>query len=271
MTGYFKKALKRLTRRVLGHKVGLYYWSPNDHRGKENFGDYLSREIVKNVVEREFEDLLPFIKFDTEGVENRLLAIGSILHHAKNHDTVWGSGVNGKSLGRKIGVETLDVRMVRGPLSRKFLLNQGISCPPQYGEPGLLVSEFFGDGNNEDKRHPYSLVLNLNDMTFYGDDEHTVYPNEDLHSVIERIKSSEMVVSTSLHGLVIAEAFGVPARHLLSFAEPTFKYIDYYRGTGRSDVRFAHSLQEALDLGGVKLPEYDPQRMINCFPFDILQ
>lgn len=33
-------------------RLGLYYWSPNDHRGKENFGDYMSKVIVGNVLKR---------------------------------------------------------------------------------------------------------------------------------------------------------------------------------------------------------------------------
>jgi pyruvyltransferase len=251
-------------------KVGLYFWSPNDHRGEENFGDYLSKLIVKKLVNKYYEDLSKTIKYSTDGVEKRLLAIGSILHHAKNDDTIWGSGINGKLLGQKIEVSTLDVRMVRGPLTRELLVQNNISCPKRYGEPGLLVSNFFGEIDVE-KKYPFSLILNLNDIRLYDDKEYIVHPTEDLSSVIRRIRESEMIVSTSLHGLVIAEAFGVPARHLLSFAEPTFKYVDYYRGTGRFGVQFAHTLEEALDLGGVSLPQLDPQSMINCFPSDILR
>jgi len=258
---------------VLGRadeRVGLYYWSPNDHRGDENFGDYMSKIIVQNVVEENYEELNSAIKYSVDGVEDRLLAIGSILHHANDHDVIWGSGVNGKALGQKLSAVALDVRMVRGPLSREVLLHHDISCPQSYGEPGLLVSEFYGGADVDEKRYPFSLVLNLNDTLLYEDEDYIIYPNWSLDRVIERIRASELVVSTSLHGLVIAEAFGIPARHLLSFAEPTFKYIDYYRGTGRSDVQFAHSLSEALDLGGVALPQYDPQAMIDHFPSDVL-
>jgi pyruvyltransferase len=271
MKNYLSRIYKKVNANLAKQKVGLYYWSPKDHRGEENFGDYLSRVIVENVVEHHYPELSQSIKYNTEGVEHRLLAIGSILHHATNQDTIWGSGVNGKSLGQKISATDLDVRMVRGPLTRAFLTKHGLSCPANYGEPGLLVSEFFQNTGTDKKKYPFSLVLNLNDTLLYDDEEYIIYPYEDLERVIRRIRASEMVVSTSLHGLVIAEAFDIPARHLLSFAEPTFKYVDYYRGTGRSEVKFAHTLEEALDLGGVDLPEYDPKEMINCFPSGLLQ
>ena len=41
------------------------------------------------------------------------------------------------------------------------------------------------------------------------------------------------MVSSSLHGIVIAEAYGVPAVLVASSTEPVFKYEDYYAGTGR--------------------------------------
>jgi len=265
------KLYKKVEKMYAKRGVGLYYWSPDDHRGDENFGDYLSKVIVENIIDKKYGEIKNDMKYNADGVKKRLFAIGSILHHASDHDVIWGSGVNGKDLGQKISASNLDVRMVRGPITRKVLLNYNISCPPNYGEPGLLVSEFFGDIDIDEKKHTFSLVLNLNDTLLYEDKDYLIYPNWGLDRVIQRIRESEMVVSTSLHGLVIAEAFGVPARHLLSFAEPTFKYIDYYRGTGRFDVQFAHTLEEALELGGVPAPEYDPQSMIDNFPSDLLR
>ena len=271
MKSYLSSAYEKINVLTTAEKVGLYYWSPNDHRGEENFGDYLSRVIVENVVEHHYPELSKSIKYNTDGVEHRLLAVGSILHHATDQNTIWGSGVNGKSLGQKISATDLDVRMVRGPLTRRFLKKYGLSCPANFGEPGLLVSEFFQNTGTDKEKHPFSLVLNLNDTLLYEDEEYIIYPHESLERVIRRIRASEMVVSTSLHGLVIAEAFGIPARHLLSFAEPTFKYVDYYRGTGRFEVQFAHTLEEALDLGGVAPPEYNSKEMIDCFPSELLQ
>lgn len=255
------------------NRIGLYYWSPNDHRGKENFGDYLSKVVVKGVIENHRPQLSQAITYYDGDSSERLFAIGSIIHHARDNEIIWGSGINGKALGRKIKSDYLDVRMVRGPLTRKILLDQGIECPRNFGDPGLLVSDVFNLGNAErvNKKYPYSLVLNLNDVGLYEKEDYIIYPDWGLERVIRRIRASEIVISTSLHGLVIAEAYGVPARHLLSFGEPVFKYMDYYLGTGRTEVQFAQSLSEALDLGGVRPPKFDAEAMISSFPFDILE
>ncbi len=61
-----------------------------------------------------------------------------------------------------------------------------------------------------------------------------VYPTEPWDEVIRKILDSEFVISSSLHGLIIADAFGVPSRLLkITDTEPLFKYRDYYEGTGR--------------------------------------
>ena len=51
-------------------------------------------------------------------VPRRLLAVGSILHLARDNDVVWGSGVHGKIVVRRHQFKQLDAREVRGPLTR---------------------------------------------------------------------------------------------------------------------------------------------------------
>lgn len=245
----------------------IYYWRPNDHRGRDNLGDYLTRVIVGSVLRA--RGVPPSaIRFTSERKGRRLLAIGSILHHAREGDVVWGSGVNGKALGRKPPFEDLDLRMVRGPLTRDYLRDHGIDCPARYGEPGLLVSEFY-QPNDRSRTDPYLLVPNLNDTLFFDcDRERVLSPTSDWTEAVDRICRAELVISTSLHGLVIAESYGVPARALLSYAEPTFKYRDYYAGTGRTGVRFAHTISEARELAGVRPPDWDASDMIEAFPWN---
>lgn len=45
------------------------------------------------------------------------------------------------------------------------------------------------------------------------------------------------VYSSSLHGIILAEAYGVPAVMFRSYDKSVdFKYLDYYASTGRYDV-----------------------------------
>jgi pyruvyltransferase len=261
ITGFFKKK----------EKVGLYYWSPNDERGRENFGDLMSKKIVNKIVDTQIDEEKSVIDYDGDQIKNRILAIGSIIQNANSGDTIWGSGMNGKSIGKNIDVEDLDIRMVRGPLTRDYLSSQNIKCPQKYGEPGLLLPNLFETNAKLNKKRDFSLVLNINDIKLYDDKDYIIYPNRDFNDIIKKIRQSKMIISTSLHGIVVAEAFGIPARHLLSYSEPIFKYRDYYLGTGRPNVRYAHTLEEALELGGARPPEINSQSMIEQFPFDLFQ
>jgi pyruvyltransferase len=80
---------------------------------------------------------------------------------------------------------------------------------------------------------------------------------------------SRLVISGSLHGLIVAESYGIPARLLkMTWQEPLLKYIDYYESTGRPHFRYATSVLQALQLGGEDAPIIDCQRLLDAFPWD---
>lgn len=200
----------------------------------------------------------------------QFLAIGSILHFAKGGAVIWGSGVNGKYLKYSVRVNELDVRMVRGPLTRDILIRHNIKCPEIYGDPALLLSDFYNIKVSS-KKYDYIIIPNLDEVEYYENMDNVVSPFEDWQTIVKKILQSKLVISSSLHGIIVAESYGIPARHLLSFCEPVFKYIDYYRGTGRMDYQFARSLKEAIKLGGESMPDTSKlkEAMYQAFPKDI--
>ena len=103
--------------------------------------------------------------------------------------------------------------------------------------------------------------------------------------MLEKILSCKLVLSSSLHGIVFAEAFGVPARWVelpgSKKSEKGFKYHDYYSGTrgravlgdesgGTFNASFgpAKSIHEGLRLGGAPpIPStYDATPLYRTFP-----
>jgi pyruvyltransferase len=88
-------------------------------------------------------------------------------------------------------------------------------------------------------------------------------------AVLRRIASSELVVGTSLHGIVLAEAFGIPARLIRPGVEPMLKYQDYYGGTGRERFTVADSVEDAIHLGGEVAPSWDAEPLLGAFPEDL--
>ncbi len=243
----------------------LYYWRPLD--GSINFGDYLSKIVVSKVLANH-----GYLLDEETKKANRFLAIGSILHFAKDHDVVWGSGINGKIDPNKHKFNTLDVRAVRGPLTREFLMKRGIKVPEIYGDPALLIPHIFKGRFKPNPDKPFAIVPNLHDLeiTQANNWDNVISPLFSWNRCIEEILKAEFVIASSLHGLIIAEAYGIPARYLrLSKTENLFKYNDYMKGTGRKEIEFATSLEEAKEMGGMEPIKFDHQKLLDAFPIDL--
>lgn len=205
-----------------------------------------------------------------------LLTIGSVLHFAEGRTVVWGSGVNPKIDSRRYRRASFDVRAVRGPITAEFLQRMGVEVPEVHGDPGLLVGHLFPElraAASGPAVHPVTYVPNLNER-WRADAEHVpvayrLDPRDDVQHVLSRIARSGFVVGSSLHAVIVAESLGVPARLLRPIVEHELKYVDYLRGSGRSDVRLASDLAEALRLGGMQPPEVDLDRLRSAFPSDL--
>ncbi len=244
----------------------LYYWR-QPHM--VNFGDYISLKLVERIVGHSVR------VYQKNTPEKKLLAIGSILSFANDHDVVWGSGINGKLLNPKDYVfKNLDVRAVRGPLTKYYLENEfGIKVPSIYGDPALLFPLLFPEFKR--KQNPtfdFIIIPHYSEIRFFPKSQYpnVVYPTEPWDQVISKILDSKFVISSSLHGIIIAEAYGIPARLLrITENERIFKYLDYYMGTGRYDFKSASSVEEALVLGGEKPIKCDLKKLYFAFPFDL--
>ncbi len=261
----------------------LYWWRPNEHTEIEgtNFGDELSLAIVERICGK---NITRAKKSDT-----KLLAIGSIIQFAKNGDVVWGAGMNGKELPRKFHFKKLnrlekkklrrrytfsdlDVRAVRGPLTRQLLLDLGIQVPEIYGDPALLLPILFPEIEVPlDPELEYIAIPHISEVQLFSNQYNVVFPTDPWEEIVDKIIRSRFVISSSLHGIIVAEAFGIPACFLrVTSNEPDFKYLDYYLGTGRDRHSFkaARSIEEALEIGGAPPIIWDADPLLNTFPYD---
>lgn len=195
------------------------------------------------------------------------------MHLAKDGDLVWGSGVNGKVRDDQHDAERLDVRAVRGPQTARWLRNRGIECPDVFGDPGLLVASLLPELAAQEKSSTVAFVPNMHDHSAWSTVDGTlVNPKAAVEDVVAAITGAEVVVASSLHGIVIAEAFGLPAVRVVSSSEPDFKYRDYYEGTGRElteaapDVETAMRWAEAGRLDRTPLRHWDAEALVRAFP-----
>lgn len=243
--------------------VTCFSWRPRgDHL---NFGDHLAEVIVDAVLATQ-----NLTRFEEVRRPARLFSVGSVLHFAREGDTVWGSGVNGKIAEEAHRFQNLDVRAVRGPLTAEFLRRRGISVPDIYGDPALLLPRLMEGRFQPSGEDAAIFVPNLNDLGSFESPVPVVSPLRGWNHVVSRIVRARLVLASSLHGLVLAEAFGIPARYVrLSNKENLFKYNDYYLGSGRGEAEFATTIEQGLEMGGVPPLAHDGSALLNAFPFDL--
>ena len=236
-------------------------------RPLNNFGDLIGPFVVDEMLRRKG------LRQQGGPSARRIVTVGSIMRLARSEDVVWGTGVNGKSLGKPLAAQTLDIRAVRGPRTREVMISRGFDVPGVYGDPALLLGELWGREHfaGDTPRRPLTVIPNLNDLSSYPKDDALVPPTRPLQEVLSAIAASDFVTGSSLHAIVIADALGVPSRLVRSGAEPLFKYEDYYSGSGRTSFEPAESVAAAVRAGGETPLAWDAAPLLEAFPFDLWQ
>ena len=98
---------------------------------------------------------------------------------------------------------------------------------------------------------------------------------DDCNRTIDEIVNSKLVISGSLHGIIIAESYGVPAILMSNILDPIdgdlFKYKDWYYSTGRKEFPIVSSISEALQTKPPELPDLSKmqEEIMQAFPADL--
>ncbi|GAA6060577.1 hypothetical protein JCM10212_006812 [Sporobolomyces blumeae] len=252
----------------------LFAWrTSDDPTAPQNFGDEIAPHLVERMLGR------PIVR--SEDLKRRhVLAIGSIMMRAYPCDVVWGSGA--RAFTESLGTPEIQVRALRGPLSRKSLLGRfpELHVPEVYGDPALLLPHYFPEFKRkvlpDDRLDSRVIVIphfrdggKIPETDWYK----IVAPLAvDWKDVVHEILNATFVISSSLHGLIVADAFGIPSRGLLmNLDEPDFKFNDFYLGTGRANHRRVATPEEALWMGPEDpITHWDPQALIDAFPGELL-
>ncbi len=231
-----------------------------------NFGDLLGPWIVDRICrDRGLSKSV--------STKHRLLTVGSIINViGRAGDTVWGSGIHGNMLPLGEGFPRFDVRAVRGPLTGSLLTDANNAVPSVYGDPALLIPHLFSDSELGIQRGVTGTVYVPNYHDFSVAPVGALNPRGDFLNRVRIIASAERVIASSLHGVIIAEAYNVPTVLVASTRETPFKYEDYYEGTGRRLPSVAANWSSALSAkANMPLGNWDPQALLDAFPEDLWQ
>lgn len=208
-----------------------------------NFGDELSPYIVNNIIDKNNYILK---KRDHNMKDINLVAIGSMIQAAKNDYHIWGSGILTDTYYKHFfDFRRLNVHAVRGPLTHNLLSKRINNIPQIYGDPALLCPEFYKPDkilNYTDKIGivPHYCNYNAIDKIFKENklDKSNyviIHPCGVCLDVVKKIISCKAIISNSLHGLIISDAYNVPNVWLnTKIAQHNdFKFQDYFQSQGR--------------------------------------
>lgn len=199
---------------VKAKEIPLFWWSETRLMDKklENYGDLISPYLAAKISGRKINWINPAKKNWFRKTPLNYLSIGSILQYANKNSIVWGSGI----IDRQFKVKPAVFKAVRGPETRSFLLESGLSCPPVYGDPALLLPLYYKP--QVEKEFSIGIVPHYVDIEaakeMFSENPNVKVINLmtlDVEQTTREILQCEKVISTSLHGGIVAHAYGIPA------------------------------------------------------------
>lgn len=178
----------------------IYYW-----KGKKNFGDLLTSLLLKR-----------FTKLDSQWADPNnaeLVMVGSILEQLPETFNGIIAGTGKLHADSKLKFPNAKILGVRGWLTAQHLGLKGNNFV--IGDAGLLANELVP---LQDKQYNLGLVPHWTDTTleqnpiFKKYNPKIIRVSDDPLKVITEISQCKKIVASSLHGIVLADAFNIPRR-----------------------------------------------------------
>lgn len=240
-----------------------------------NFGDDINFSFLPCITNSEH------VLYKQSLKQKNFIMIGSIFidKFVDNFTEVWGSGMLKR---QELKNKPYKVHAVRGPITREIVLNSGIKCPEVYGDPALLIPYFYYP--YVQKKYKFGIIphhSHINDKNvnrFKNKSKNIIVINftsyNDWKTIIKQIVECEFIVSESLHGLIIAEAFKIP-NIWVSFGNinQDIKYEDFFLSVGKTPysptiIDSNTTVKQLLDLKSNYDPTFtlDLQKLVNACP-----
>ena len=253
--------------------IRLFWWNEKiiQNKDRENYGDLLGKYLVEKISSKKVVFAWPKKFSILDWFAPIYVTVGSILANINHKCIVWGSGI----IDQKTKVKNANFLAVRGPQTRKYLLDLSFEVPEVYGDPALLLPRYFNP--KIEKKYKYGFVPHYNDFKLVKDwfkDNPEIFlidmMTNDVEAKTIEFLQCEKIVSSSLHGVIIAHAYNIPAVWQ-KFSDKVFgddiKYQDYYESVKlpffKQEIRLEkYSISELEDLFE-KLPNLPKKQVID--------
>ena len=251
--------------------IKLHYFKSSS--GIKNFGDELSPILVEFVSKRKVqyasvsECELIGLGSIFDGVIKKIWKRKLTLNFQPIH--VWGTGfILNRSVDEAFIRKNFIVHSVRGEVTHQIINNvDGVS----YGDPGLLSKFLISPQEKRIKIliMPHIEHKNLPEMKQFINSFSQCRVADltgDPIEVLKQIASADIVISSSLHGLVCADSFGIPNIRLKLSQElkgGDFKFNDYDSSLKRNigEVTLQHQPSDILKI--ISNSDYSYQKRVD--------
>lgn len=244
-----------------------------------NIGDRINPEIVEAITRRP-------ARWTGNRTQPHLLATGSLLSTATTQSHVWGTGLIHPARG--IGsADAAKIFALRGKLTYAEVRKAGLRIPDvPLGDPAVLVSSNLGLTKSErphyrlglvphyvDRLHPYLADVARHDGVAVLD---VRQPPE---AFLRKLRECRAVVSSSLHGLVFADALGIPSLWMELTDEIVgdgFKFRDWFSTSSNPQSepfrpRSVAELASAEQRCEPRAPEIDTEALATALPVEAIE
>lgn len=209
-------------------QIKAYWWRP--HRRPFNFGDELGAVILRH---------LGYKVRRTALAKAEVLLTGTMVDTAESINpfiTVLGSG-GGYS---HTAIHDFNILAVRGRLTAE---NLGADCV--LGDLGLLASRVWP---KQPFKYNVGVVRHYVDTDDYPYADIVIDAAGDAAEIVKLISQCRVILSSSLHGLIVADSYGIPAMRIANDAVITgnWKWLDYKSALIKPICEIQDDLLEAI-------------------------
>lgn len=248
--------------------VPAFWYSSN------NFGDALNHYLIKKISGK-----TPVLVEANDPCE-KVMCIGSILNNNVENCIVWGSGL---AFSTDIVPAKKEILAVRGKLTGELLKKQNIEFNEVYGDPCLLLPKLYDV--HVHKSYKLGVIphyvdtkiiydkLGMTDSELLNHGIKILDIMSDVEDVVRQVKSCEKVISSTLHGLIVSDAYGVPSEWVKfsnSIGGDDFKYHDYYSSINSPKRDFIDFRGDNLNLNAL-INNYSSNAVPNDLDIDLVK
>lgn len=225
-------------------KLKEWHWRSED--GSQNFGDEIGLLILQK--------LGYDVEYTDKPEEADIFTTGSIVsyinQYGKDGAIVWGSGALEDDITDDFK-KRFKIAAVRGHLSGKRIDPINGLMHAAKGDPALLAPLFWRPSAG--KTYNLGVIRHHLDRTEYPMAAIVIDATEPVEEIISKLTRCYTIASSSLHGLILAHAYGIPSMRIPreDIIGGDWKFMDFLT---TQEVRLDHIQQDLLiTLRGVLL------------------